>query len=147
MDNETKEVSFALVKITTEQFATIESNYREDGDFKLQVNFRFGADKASRIVAVFSNFIFECNEKPFLVVEVGCHFVIKPESWEKQLNKAQNTLVVPVGLVQHLAVLTVGTTRGVLHAKTENTSFNKFFLPTVNVAEILVNDQKFLFAE
>ena len=128
MDNETKEVSFALVKITTEQFATIESNYREDGDFKLQVNFRFGADKASRIVAVFSNFIFECNEKPFLVVEVGCHFVIKPESWEKQLNKAQNTLVVPVGLVQHLAVLTVGTTRGVYMQKPKtHHSINSFY--------------------
>jgi hypothetical protein len=147
MDNHAKEVSFALAKITTEQFASLEGNYCESGEIKLQANFRFGADKASNTVAVFSNFTFECAQKPFIVVEVGCHFVIQPESWAKLMDEAQNKLVVPVGLVQHLAMLTVGTTRGVLHSKTENTLFNRFFLPTINVANILVNDQEFVFAE
>lgn len=147
MDKETKEVSFALARITTEQFAILESNYCKSGEIKLQVNFRFGADKNKRIVAVFANFTFECSQKPFLVVEAGCHFSIKPESWDKMLNEAQNTLVVPMGLVQHLAMLTVGTSRGILHAKTENTVFNKFFLPTINVADLLVSDQQFVFAE
>lgn len=147
MDNALKEVSFALAKITTEQFATLDDNYCESGEIKLQINFRFGADKATQIVAVFSNFTFECSQKPFMIVEAGCHFIIKPDSWETLLNEAQNTLIVPMAVVQHLAMLTVGTSRGILHAKTENTLFNRFFLPAINVAEILTSDQQFVFAE
>jgi len=84
MDKETKEVSFVLARITTEQFATLENNFCESGDIKLQVNFRFGADKNKRIVAVFANFTFECSQKSFMIVEAGCHFAIKPESWERR---------------------------------------------------------------
>lgn len=147
MDNHAKEVSFALAKITTEQFATLEGNYSKSGEIKLNLNFRFGADKAGLIVAVFSNFTFVCNQQPFLVVEAGCHFAMKPESWAELMDEAQNKLVVPMSVVQHLAMLTVGTTRGILHAKTENTPYNRFFLPAINVADILVNDQEFVFAE
>jgi hypothetical protein len=82
-----------------------------------------------------------------MIVEAGCHFAIKPESWEKLLNDGQKILVVPKGLMQHLAMLTVGTTRSILHAKTENTIFNKYVIPTINVAEILVSNQQFVFNE
>ena len=33
--------------------------------------------------------------------------------------------------------MTIGTTRGILHAKTEGTCFNKYVLPTINVTEII----------
>ena len=49
----------------------------------------------------------------------------------------------PKGFMAHLAVITVGTTRGVLHAKTENSKFNKYFLPTINVNELVKNDISF----
>jgi hypothetical protein len=146
MDNEVKEVSFALAKITTEQFAIIESNFTEKGNIQLQANIRFGADDQKKLAAVFTNFTFQCEQKPFLIIEVGCHFAIKPESWTGLLNADTNILTVPKDIMQHLAVLTVGTARGVLHAKTENTPYNQFFLPTINVAEMINQDQTFEFA-
>ena len=45
--------------------------------------------------------------------------------------------------MKHLSVITVGTARGVLHAKTENTPFNKFVLPTINVTELVKEDVSF----
>ena len=46
----------------------------------------------------------------------------------------------PSGFVCHLAMLAIGTARGVLHAKTENTLFNKYLIPTINVAELIKDD-------
>lgn len=49
-------------------------------------------------------------------------------------DKATGSIMVPKSLLTHFAVLTVGTTRGILHAKTENTRLNHFSLPPVNVS-------------
>ncbi|VAW21357.1 hypothetical protein MNBD_BACTEROID01-1333 [hydrothermal vent metagenome] len=145
MEKQDNKVSFALAKITTEQFATIESKFCETDDIKLQANFRFAADKENKLVGVFANFTFECGQEAFIIIEAGCHFKIKPESWEKLLKSDDNTLVIPKGIIQHLAVITVGTTRGILHAKTENTSFNQFYIPTINMAEMIKQDSVFEF--
>lgn len=40
-------------------------------------------------------------------------------------------------------MLTIGTTKGVLHSKTENTTFNHFVLPTLNGNELVKNDVVF----
>jgi hypothetical protein len=50
------------------------------------------------------------------------------------------TIILPKGFVRHLAVLTVGTVRGILHTKTEGTDSNKFVLPTINVADMISDD-------
>lgn len=40
----------------------------------------------------------------------------------------------------HLTTIMVGTARGILHAKTENTLFNQFLLPTIDVTELVTDD-------
>ncbi|WP_262906606.1 hypothetical protein [Tenacibaculum finnmarkense] len=40
-------------------------------------------------------------------------------------------------------MITVGTTRGVLHSKTDNTIFNEFILPTLNVSQMITEDGEF----
>lgn len=143
MDNNVSKIAFALAKVTTEQFAVIENRFAEDGEFRLNVHFRFAADHQSKMIGVFANFTFECNSNPFIIVESGCHFNIKPDSWSELINTEKNELTVPKGMMQHLGVITVGTARGILHAKTEGTPFNQYLLPTVNVAEIITQDQVF----
>lgn len=46
-----------------------------------------------------------------------------------------------------MAVLAVGTTRGILHTNTENTPFNQFLIPAINVAQLVKEDFKFLFGD
>ncbi|MCK4923117.1 MAG: hypothetical protein KAS71_18845 [Bacteroidales bacterium] len=145
MEKRDNQVSFALTRITTEQFATIESNYCDKDDIKLQSSFRFAADNKKRLVGVFTNFTFEVEQKTFMIIEAGCHFMIKPESWDELINSDGSILKIPKGIVQHLAMITVGTTRGILHAKTENTPFNQYYIPTINVAEMIKQDSVFEF--
>jgi len=56
------------------------------------------------------------------------------------INTELKSIILPVSLITHMAVLTVGTARGILHSKTENTKFNKYLLPTINVTESLKSD-------
>lgn len=144
MDNDqVNEIGFALAKITTEQFAVIETNFSEGTKPKLRVNFHFASDAQKMLIGILGHFRFDCDGKPFLVVEAGCHFNIQPDSWSMLVNKEKNALSVPKGLLQHLGAITVGTVRGILHAKTENTKFNRFHLPAINLAEIITEDKVF----
>ncbi len=52
-------------------------------------------------------------------------------------------MVVSKGFLAHLAMITTGTARGVLFAKTEATQFSKFIIPTLNVAEMIKEDASF----
>jgi hypothetical protein len=52
-------------------------------------------------------------------------------------------LIVPKGFLAHLAMITTGTSRGVLFAKTEATPFSKFIIPTLNVSEMIYEDAIF----
>lgn len=144
MDN-IKNIGFALIKITTEQFAIIEENFKNGAEIKLHINFRFAADNEQNVVAVFNSFVFETEDKPFLLIEAGCHFAIAPDSWEGMYDKEQDKLIVQKEFLQHMGMLTVGTSRGILHAKTENTNFNQFHIPTVNIAELIKKDSEFVF--
>ncbi|MEO0685227.1 MAG: hypothetical protein AAFY76_09330, partial [Cyanobacteria bacterium J06649_11] len=114
---------FALHKITTDQFAIIDDKFTEDEGaiVNLRSQFRFGLDPESKILLIKALFIYNQKEIPFLIIETGCHFKILKESWNAYLDKEHNVISFPKDFITHLAVIAVGTSRGVLHAKTENT--------------------------
>lgn len=145
METPNKSIGFSLKKVSTEQFAIIEEDFNDKGKIRLKSSFRFAADETKKYVAVFASFIFDSDSKPFLIVEAGCHFLLKDNEWDEMTNSETNALVIPKGFLCHLAMLTVGTSRGILHAKTEGTCFNKYVLPTINVTEIIKEDATFSF--
>lgn len=143
MKKKENSIGFALSKVSTEQFAVIEEGFNDEGKIGLNTSLRFAADKRQRYVAVFASFTFYSDQSPFLVIEAGCHFSIKETAWQEMLEAESKTLTVPKGFLCHLAMLTVGTSRGILHAKTEGTCFNKYLIPTVDVTEIIREDGSF----
>ncbi|TQD40291.1 hypothetical protein [Haloflavibacter putidus] len=132
-----EKIGFSLKKITTEQFAIIESAFKEGEDVQFSVNAKYGINEEDKMVAVLVSPAFYQNEKAFLVLEMACHFKIVDDTWESFKNKDKTKLSIPVGFIRHLIMLTIGTARGVLHSKTENTPFNDFLMPTINVTEIV----------
>jgi hypothetical protein len=134
------EVKFRIRKITTDQFATVDSVVVQEDSIKVNFGFGFGINEDHKIVGCNAKFEFSSNEVPFIILNVLCDFEIAPESWNSFINTELKSIILPVSLVTHMAVLTVGTARGVLHSKTENTKFNKYLLPTINVTESLRSD-------
>jgi len=140
MKKDTPTVGFALRRISTEQFAIIEDGFTEGKDINLTTQLKFGANAEHKVIVLHANFRFEQDATPFVIVEAAGHFSIEERAWSSFYNEGANNLTVPQGFMCHLAVLVIGTTRGILHAKTENTPFNRFFLPTINVTETIKED-------
>ena len=136
-------VGFTLVKVATKQFATFEHEETEKAEINLDGGIEFGIDREHKLIACFSKFQYFYNNLPFIVIEISCEFRIEDSSWLKFESQDSKSLTVPVSFLRHLATIAVGTTRGVLHAKTENTVYNRFLLPTVNVNQIIQKDETF----
>ncbi len=136
-------IEFRLIRVVTEQFAILEENYTcDDDNAGLGINLKYGIDASNMSITVLADIRIEENNKSFIKLEAGCIFSIQPEKWVQLINDETKTFVAPKGFIQHLSVIVVGTCRGILHAKTEGTEFNKFFLPTVNVTELIKEDIK-----
>jgi len=140
---EQKKIGFRLIKIVTEQFAVIEQEINEQ-EITLQAAIDFGIDAQNKDMGCFCRFKFNTGDKTFIVIDLKCEFKVRKQEWETFVS--ENSIMFPAGFLRHLATITVGTTRGVLHAKTENTPYNKYFLPTINVNDF-VKEQSFSLTE
>jgi len=136
-------IGFSLRKLTTQQFAIIEDVFKDGENVEMKTNVNFGIDTTKKMIAVFFNVSFLQNKVPFLLLETASHFHVKEESWAAFENEEKTELIVSKGFISHLVMLSIGTTRGVLHSKTENTIYNKFLLPTINVNDLIKGDTKF----
>ena len=132
---------FKLVNILTNQFALIEEHFSEDvSTVQLSLNHKFGIDIEKRNIALKNQIRFLSDNQIFIIVEITCTFNISEESWVELHIEEKSEIVIPSGFATQLLVLTVGSARGVLHAKTENTKFNKYFLPTLDLSKSIEND-------
>jgi len=133
-----KTIGFLLQDIQTVQFATFDESFTEDGKTELNTGLKFGIDEKEHLIEVIASVKFLQKKKPFLKLDIACRFTITDEAWNDFLKDKQ--IIIPVAFIRHLSVITIGTTRGVLHAKTENTPFQQFLLPAINVQEMITED-------
>lgn len=133
-----KNISFRLRNIVTEQFATFEiDNIPETHDLKSELQFAINPE--IKVVACKINFQFLHNSVPLVTLKVVCNFDVEPKSWDKDLV-SKNKIILPKHFLDHICAVTVSTARGVLHAKTENTPFNRLMIPTFNVSKLVEKD-------
>lgn len=138
MDNDELALQFRLANINTLEFAILEENYDDADEVRLSTSLNFGFDKENHGLGVDLKFQFMQDEKAFLLITVQCGFEIEEKAWDALIS--ENTITIPRGFASHLAVITVGTARGVLHEKTNDTPFNDFIIPTVNLTNLIEED-------
>lgn len=137
-----KNIPFRIIGIETSQFALDPSVYKEDCDIALSVAVPISASDEDHAIETALNVQFKCESAPFIILEVKMKFDIEPEAFQSLLvtKKKRTAVVIPVGLARHLATLTVGTARGVLHERLTKTKLNGFVLPTIDLTKILEED-------
>lgn len=135
-------IPFKLNGIIIREFATYKDAF-SDNKQKATLNYQldFGIDSQEKIFSVIAKCTFLQHTNPFIICGISCHFGIEPEAWGKQINADTNKISFPKQLAEHLAALTTGTLRGVLHTKLENSEFSQFMLPTLNVSKIVKDDE------
>lgn len=139
---EKKTIPFRIVGIETSQFALIEDSFKDDCDIELAVGVPISASDEDHAIEAALNVQFKCESAPFIILEVKIKFDIEPEAFQSLMvtKKKRTVVVIPVGLARHLATLTVGTARGVLHERLSKTKLNGFVLPTIDLTKILEED-------
>ena len=137
-EQEQTQISFGLKRITTEQFAMVDEAPVDFDKVNINIGIRFGIDPEGKMLAASTLFKFEYASKPFIIIEATCHFSIEEKSWDSFVTG--HKIKFDKGFLTHLAMITVGTNRGILHTKTEGTPYNEFVLPTINVIEIIKDD-------
>jgi hypothetical protein len=138
-----KKINFGLRSIKTNQFATIDDVFHDGDEVGLETGFQFGLNDENRILSVQLSVKFHCDNNPFIILKVACDFQIDESSFKKFRDKETNKIKIEKGFITHMMVITVGTARGVLHAKLDGTEFDQFLLPTIDVSQIVVEDVEF----
>jgi hypothetical protein len=134
-------IEFALKSIRTDEFATLPYSPTAGEDIRLATNVNFGINTELKEITVIFRAAFEAVNKPFIILQASCVFDVKAEDFNKFPYKDQKTVDVRRDFLAHLATLTIGTARGILHTKLEYTPFsNHFLLPVINVSDIAIKE-------
>lgn len=137
-----KQIGFMMKHISVEQFAILSDNVPADDDvMELKTKYSFKLSTENKSIAPVVRFEFYSNSSLFMILEVLCAFMIKPEDWNGMI--ADNQIVIPQGFLAHIIMHTVGTARGILFCKTESTPFNQILLPAINVDEMVPENLSF----
>lgn len=134
-------LGFALIGLKTLSFAIVETAHKKTGETNLMAQLGFGVDVDDHTITCNARFSFEKKkDQPFLILEVQTLFEINKNDFLSKVSREDKSYLITRGLATHFAVLTVGTARGVLHAKTEGTVYNQYLLPTIDVKNMIQED-------
>ena len=126
-------IQYALRGVSIDQFAT---PFEPTSDnIQLNLNVPIRTNYHEHTIAVGANIQFLESDKPFIIAEVMCHFIIEEPCWNALTENGTKDAVLPKGLVNNLARIAISTSRGALCAKTEKTPFARFFLPIIEMQE------------
>ena len=74
---------------------------------------------------------------------IGNDFQLRNKPWYHFFNYIEDKVTITKKLFYHLIMLTVCTTRGVLHAKVDSTYFNRLNIPYIDISELIKMDSLF----
>ncbi len=135
-------IGFQWKGIRVEQFALFEDALTKESKVDLSTNLEFGINDIHQQLSAFIGFEFKQKKRLIIKLAVSCHFDIELNDWNRCI--VGNKIVFPKDFLLHLAIATGGTARGILFAKTENSNFSKFILPTLIIDEVLTQDVSFV---
>ncbi len=130
------QVQFRLLDVKQLQFATLTSEW-PDGELQITNQIQFSSETEKRIVRCTAHFEYKKNDITQLIMSVQSAFEFAREGWSAMYNLQGDEWVLPVGLVQHLADITIGATRGILAIRTEEAGFPRVVLPMLAVNQFI----------
>lgn len=129
-------IPYRISHIETMQFALFPDNFDNGKEVMVNTNCGFSVrqdlNQVKNIIGV--NYI--QNDKLLLVIQLACYYDIAEEGF----NEIKKEGRIPVDFLRYMGTISVGITRGAIHAKTEGTVLNPVVMPPINLEEMLKND-------
>lgn len=129
-------IPFRIRQIKTQQFAMFPDLLVNGKEVTVDSEFSFGVNTEVKNILCVAKLSYRQDENLLLTTEVHCIFDIR-EDGTNQL-KEQGRVV--VDFLRYLATIAVGTVRGIIHTKTENTVLNSVVVPPINLVEAIKED-------
>lgn len=140
VQKETSPFQFAIASVTTEQFAVTPESFDPQQQVDLNISFDFKLSTKQQMIGVFLTVTYKQPQCKLVVLRVGCHFKMHPDTWTKLLNTESGEIILPHQHALHLGTITTGTARGVLHARLVGSPFSHFVLPPINLTKVIGSD-------
>jgi len=131
------QIQFKLVDVQQIQFAVLTNEWPK-GEMQITNQLQFNSDTDHRVVRCVANFEFKKNDITQLILVVQSVYEFSVDTWSALYNLQNDEWVLPAGLVQHLADITLGAARGILSVRTEeNKATPRVLLPLINPGQII----------
>ncbi len=133
------QIQFRLTGVEEKQFVALVNEWpTEEMQVNNQVQFNVETDK--RIVRCVCSFEYKLNDITQLILAVETSFDFAPDSWSAMYQLQGDQWVLPAGLLQHLADITIGAARGIMAVRTKDKGFPAVILPLVSTAQVIQNN-------
>ena len=130
-------IQFQLLRIEVPQFAII-TDKPTSGPFRVNFDINFATDKEQHVIKCTLKTVYLKDSELISQLVVETIFAVAEESWRDLIRDEK--IIIPSAFLQHLAVISLGTARGIQYAKTEIAGLNNDLIPLINLTEIVRND-------
>jgi hypothetical protein len=131
-------IPFRLEHIAVNSFSINEKETLEDVKLGFSTGFAIDTEKRFVILQVKLKVTKEKVTKALFSLKVSFIFDIEKEAWEKEF--VDSKFILKKELATHFLVLAVGTLRGILVVKLQNSMYSDFLLPTLNLSDYFKED-------
>ena len=136
------QIQFRLVDVQELQFVNLSKQWPE-GELQVNNQLQFNCETDKRLIRCVTNFEYKKNDITQLILGVQTVFEFAREGWSAMDDLNGDQWVLPAGLVQHSADMTIGAARGILAIRSEEAGLPKQILPLINPGQILQNNISF----
>ncbi len=136
------QIQFRLMDVRQLQFVNLASEWPQ-GEMQINNQIQFNCETDKRTVRCNANFEYKKNDITQLILGVQTVFEFTRDSWSSLYQLDGDQWVLPAGLVQHMADITIGSARGIMAVRSEEAGIPKQILPLVNPGQMLRNNIAF----
>lgn len=136
------QIQFRLVDVKELQFVNL-ANEWPDGEMQINNQLQFNCETDKRVVRCNASFEYKKNDITQLILSVQTIFEFTRDSWSSLYQLEGDQWVLPAGLVQHMADITIGSARGIMAIRSEEAGIPKQILPLVHPGQMLRNNIAF----
>lgn len=129
------EIPFRIVQIVTSTFEQHSASFEVGIDIQINSGYNFAVNEIAHRVRCESLYTYLQNEVEILNLKLVCIFEVEPSAFFAL--KKDNSITVSVEFLRYMATISVGTARGIIHARTESTPLSNVVLPPINLVEII----------
>lgn len=127
-------IPFRIFKIANDPIELHADLWDAHKDVEFGAEFSFSGDWEKRLIACRSSYTFRQVDTILSSLTAYCYFEIATEYLDN--NLVDGKIVIGKEFLRYLATISVGTARGIQHAKTQGTVLNDFVIPPINLMEM-----------